>query len=161
MRDAVAHGFDEDWFTTPGKRHLSRFFGSLPYRKNVIAVYADGIDAIANTSTCDAIASVLLQRGRRNCVPIITADEHRGARPCGGNIERSVEVPFAGSALAEIADYDTWDDVGILKALQLKGVRRAGRLRDLCGERGGDGVLILRQCNFGWKHDGELTMFSF
>lgn len=42
-----------------------------------------------------------------------------------------MKIPFARSAFAEIAGYDPWDDVGVLKALHFEGVGSAGGLRDL------------------------------
>lgn len=127
---------------------MPRFFGRLPYRKNIVAVHADGIDAVADASTRDAIPPILFQRRGRDCVPIVTADEHSRARPCSGDVKRSVEVPFARSTFTEIADYDTRDDVEILKALHFKGVGSAGGLRNLCGQGGGDGVLLFHKGDF-------------
>lgn len=74
--DAVAHGFDQDWFAAAGKGHVARFFRGLSYGEYVVAVYADGVDTVADASAGDAVASVLFQRGGRDCVAIIATDEY-------------------------------------------------------------------------------------
>ena len=73
-----------------------------------------------------------------------------------------MEISFACGAFAEVASYDTRDDVWILKGLYFERVGSAGGLRDLCGERGRYCVLKL-SCYLGdrWnEREGELTMFS-
>ena len=53
-----------------------------------------------------------------------------------------MKVPFARSAFAEIAGYNTWDDIGVLKALHFKGIGSASGLRDLRRQWGRDGLLL-------------------
>lgn len=53
-----------------------------------------------------------------------------------------MKVSFACSAFAEIAGYDAWDNVGVLKILHFKGVGSTGSLRNLCGQCRRDGVLV-------------------
>ena len=58
--DAVAHRFDEDRFATVLERHSAGFFRDFPHGEDVVAVYADGVDAVTDTATGDAVATVLL-----------------------------------------------------------------------------------------------------
>lgn len=63
VRDAVAHGFDEDGLApagvVAGESHLARFARDAPHGEDVVAVYPDGVDAVADAAAGDAVAAVL------------------------------------------------------------------------------------------------------
>lgn len=58
---------------------MAGFFGGLADGEYVVAVDADGVDAVADAAAGDAVASVLFQCRGGDCVPVITADEYDGA----------------------------------------------------------------------------------
>ena len=99
--------------------------------EDVVAVDADGVDAVADATARDAVAAVLLQCGRRDGVPVVAAYEDDGAGACGGNVEGGVAVAFAGGAFAKVAGYDSRWEVGVLQGLQFQGVGGAGGLGEL------------------------------
>jgi len=150
VRDAVGHGFDEDglaWSAAPavvGEGQASRLLGRLVHGEDVVAVHPDRVDPVADPPAGDPVAPVLLQRRRRDRVPVVPADEDHGARARRGQVERRVEIALAGGAFAEVAGGDARREVRVLEPLQLQGVGGAGGLRDLCREGGGDGVLFSR-----------------
>lgn len=63
VRDAVAHRFDQDGLATFGEGHAAGTFCNFADSEDVVAVYANGVDAIANASAGDPIAAVLFKRG--------------------------------------------------------------------------------------------------
>lgn len=144
MRDAVAHRLNEHWFAAVGERHAARFLRGCTHGEDIVAVNADGVNAVAHATAGDAITAVLLQRWRRDRVSIIAANVDDGAGAGGGNIECSMEISFAGGALAEVAHYYSRREVGVLERLQLESVGCAGGLGDLCCEGGGDCVLLIQ-----------------
>lgn len=134
MRDAVAHCFYEDRFAAVFEGHTAGFFCCFADGEDIVAVDADGVDAVANAAAGDAVAAVLFQRWGRDCKAVVAADEDDGAGACGGDVEGGVEIAFAGGTFAEIACYDSGSYVGILKGLKLESVGGAGGLRNLGGE---------------------------
>lgn len=80
-------------------RHSERW-QSL-YQTHIIAVDPDRIDSISYASAGDTVPFVLLERRGANGIAVIPANEHDRARSGGGEVERSVEIPFRSSTLAE------------------------------------------------------------
>ena len=60
VRYAITHGFDEDWFSAVREGHFAGDFGYGADGEDVVAVDADGVDAVADAAACDAVAAVLL-----------------------------------------------------------------------------------------------------
>lgn len=141
VRDTVAHRFDEDWPAAVRERNAARFPHRLVHGKDVIAVNADRVDAVAHAAAGDTVAAVLVERRGGDGVAVVAADEDDGAGPRGGDVQAGVEVAFAGGALAEVAGYDAGRGIGVLEGLELQGVGGAGGLGNLGCEWGGDGVL--------------------
>jgi hypothetical protein len=73
----------------------------------------------------------LLERRGADGVAVVAADENHGAGARRGDVERGVEIAFAGGALAEIAGYDSGWDVGVGEALDFEGIGCACCLWDL------------------------------
>lgn len=59
VRDAVAHGFNEDGFAAPGKRHAACLEGDFTHGEDVVPIDAHGVDAVSDTAAGDAVATVL------------------------------------------------------------------------------------------------------
>lgn len=59
VRDAVAHGFDQDGLPAFKKGHLAGAFCDFADGEDVVAIDTNGVNAIANTSAGDPIAAVL------------------------------------------------------------------------------------------------------
>lgn len=142
VRDAVAHRFDQDRFPAVLQRHRPRFPGGFADGEDVVAVDADGVDAVSDPAARDAVAPVLFQGGRRDGVAVVAADEDDGAGAGGGDVEGGVEVALAGGAFAEVAGYDALGEVWVLEGLEFESVGGAGGLGDLGREGGGDCVLV-------------------
>lgn len=142
VRDAVTHRFDQDGFPTAFKRQLSSFLCGCSHRKDVIAVHANSIDTVTDTSTCDTIAAVLFECRGGDGVPVVPADEDDGAGTGCGDVEGGMKVAFASGALAEVTGYDSGGEVGVLEGLEFQSVGCPGGLRDLSRERGGNCVLM-------------------
>lgn len=86
--------------------------------KDVVPVHADRVDPVTDASACDAVPPVLLQRWRRDGVPVVSADEDRRAGAGGGYIQRGMEVAFAGGAFAKVAGYYRRGDVGVSEGFE-------------------------------------------
>lgn len=114
MRDTVGQGLDEDGLAAVLEGELAGFLDGLADGPDVVAVDADGVDAIANAAAGDAVTAVLLKRGRGNGVAVVAADEDDGAGPRGGDVEGGVEVARAGGSLAEEGDGDEGLVLGLL-----------------------------------------------
>lgn len=57
--DAVAHCFDEDGPATVGEGDLACFLCGFVDGEDIVAVDADGVDAVAYAAAGDAVAAVL------------------------------------------------------------------------------------------------------
>lgn len=141
VRDAVAHRFDEDGFAAVGEGHAAGLLGGFAHGEDVVAVDADGVDAVADASAGDAVASVLLEGWGGDGVAVVAAQEDDGAGAGGGDVEGGVEIAFAGGAFAEVAGYYAPRQVGVLEGLEFESVGCAGGLRDLGCKGRGNGVL--------------------
>ena len=140
--NAIAHRFDEDRFAAVLERHSACFFCGFSDGEDVVAVNADSVDAVTDSSACDAVATILLQCGGGDGVAVVSTEENYGAGACGGNVESGMEVSFACSAFAEIAGNNSRSQVGVLKGLKFKSVGCPGGLGDLGREGRRDGMLI-------------------
>jgi len=78
---------------------------------------------------------ILFCRRCRYCKPIVPGDEQSRRRDRGCEKHSGVEIAFGGSALAEIHGGAVLPSAGRAGY----GVRYAGCMRDLGGERGRDG----------------------
>ena len=112
---AVAHCFDQDRLAAVLEGHFARFFGDFAHGEDVVAVHADRINAIADSTAGNTVAAVLLECRGRDGVAVVTANEDDGAGACCCDVERGVEIPLAGGALAEVTGTDSGHDVGILQ----------------------------------------------
>ena len=83
MGGAVAHRFDEDGFAAIFECHSAGFFGDFTHGENVIAVDADGVNAVANAAAGDAVAAVLLDCCGGDGEAVVSTDEYYGTRACG------------------------------------------------------------------------------
>lgn len=72
--------------------------------KEVIAVNAHNRNAIAGTARRNAIAAELVKDGGADSKPVVAAEEQNRALLRGGEVQCSVEIAFARSAFAKIAD---------------------------------------------------------
>lgn len=122
VRDAVAHRLDEDGFPAVGEGDAARFLRCFVDGEDVVAVDADGVDAVAYAAAGDAVAAILFQGRGGDGVAVVAADEDDGAGAGGGEVEAGVEVAFAGGAFTEVAGDDTGGGVGVLEGLDFEGV---------------------------------------
>ena len=141
VRDAIAHRFDEDGFAAVFERHPAGFPGDFAHREDVVAVDADGVDAVTDAAAGDAVAAVLLDGCGGDGEAVVATDEDYGAGARGCDVEGGVEVSFAGGTFSEVAGYDSRWDLGVLEGLELECVGGAGGLRNLGSEGGRDCVL--------------------
>lgn len=146
--DAVGHALDEDGLAAVLEGHFPGLLDGLAHGPDVVAVNADRVYAIANATAGDAVSAVLVQRGRRDGVAVVAADEDDGARARRSNVHGGVEVTFAGSALAEETYRYLGLGVGVLQLLHLQGVAGTRCLRDLRCQRRRNGVLYGTQLAF-------------
>lgn len=63
MRDAICHRFDEDWLTAVLEGKFAGSLDRFTNGPNVVAVDADGVDAVADASGGNAVSTVLFQCG--------------------------------------------------------------------------------------------------
>jgi len=117
--NTIAHRFDQDWFSAILECHATGFFGDFANGKDVVAVNADGVDAVAYATAGDAVATVLFDCGGGDCEAVVAADEDYGTGTCGCYVEGGVKVAFAGGAFAEVAGYYSWRSLGVLHVLKL------------------------------------------
>ena len=122
VRDAVAHRLDEDGFPAVGEGDAARFLRCFVDGEDVVAVDADGVDAVAYAAAGNAVAAILFQGWGGDGVAVVAADENDGAGAGGGEVEAGVEIAFAGGAFAEVAGDDTGGGVGVLEGLDFEGV---------------------------------------
>lgn len=122
VRDAVAHRLDEDGFPAVGEGNAARFLRCFVDGEDVVAVDADGVDAVAYAAAGDAVAAILFQGRGGDGVAVVAADEDNGTGAGGGDVEAGVEVAFAGGAFAEVAGDDAGGEVGVLEGLDFEGV---------------------------------------
>lgn len=141
MAHAVTHRLDEDGLAPARERHRPRKPHHLPHGKDVVPVHAHRVDAVADAAAGDPVAPVLVQCWRADRVPVVAADEDDGAGARRGDVQRGVEVAFAGGAFAEVAGDDAGGEGRVAEALQFEGVGGARGLGDLGCQGGGDGVL--------------------
>ncbi len=87
--------------------------------EDVIAVYTDGINAVADATTGDAISTVLLECGGGDCIAVVPANKDDRTRTSGRNVKSSVEIAFARCAFSEIACNYSRRNIGILQCLDL------------------------------------------
>jgi len=87
--------------------------------EDVIAVYTNGIDTIADATTGDTISTVLLEGGCGDCIAIVPTNEDDWTRAGGCYVKSSVEVAFTRCAFSEIACNNSRRNVGILQCLDL------------------------------------------
>ena len=59
VRDAVGHGFYEDGFPAVLEGHSAGFLCDFADGEDVVAVDADGVDAVADAAAGDTVAAVL------------------------------------------------------------------------------------------------------
>lgn len=79
MGDAIAHSFDKDGPSSIFQSHPTGFSGHFVYGENVVAVDADGIDAVSDSPTGDSVAPVLFQGGCGDGIAVVATDEDHGA----------------------------------------------------------------------------------
>jgi len=140
VADAVGHHFDEDGLAAVFEGEDARLFGRAAHGEDVVAVDAEGGDAVACAARRDAVAPVLVAGGRRDGVAVVAAEEDAGDLAGGGDVEGCVEVAFRGGAFAKVAHRHSLLLVGVLQVLHLEGVGGARGVRDLGREGRADGV---------------------
>jgi len=106
VADAVGHDFDEDGLPGSLQCQSASLRCHLLDCEDVVAVDADGMDPVTYASARDAVAAVLLQRRGADGVAVVPTDEDDGAGSRRCNVERGVEVAFAGGTLPEIASHN-------------------------------------------------------
>ena len=137
---AVGHHFDEDGLAAVLERKAPCVRGGAAHGEDVVAVDAEGRDAVACAARGDAVAPVLVRGWCRNRVPIVAADEDAGDLAGRGDVEGGVEIAFTGGALAKVADCHSGLGVRVLDVLHFQCVGGAGCVWDLGCEGGADGV---------------------
>lgn len=140
MADAVGHHFDEDGLAAVLEREAPRLRGGAAHGEDVVAVDAEGGDAVACAAGSDAVAPVLVRGGGGDGVPVVAADEDAGDLAGSGDVEGSVEIAFAGGALAKVADCYPGLGVWVLDVLHFECVGGAGCMWDLGCEGGANGM---------------------
>lgn len=78
MRDAIGHCFDENWLATALKSHCSCLLCGLSDGPDVISIHSNCVNAVANSSACNAISSVLVKGGCGDGKSVVTANEKNG-----------------------------------------------------------------------------------
>lgn len=107
MGDAVAHCLDEDGLAAVREGEFASSDRSFSHGEDVVAVDADGINAVADTSAGYAVATVLFQRWCRDGEAVVPTYEDDGAGAGGGDVERGVEVALGGCSFAKVAGADS------------------------------------------------------
>lgn len=130
--DSVAHELEQNGFPAVLERPAPGFFGGLVHGEDVRAVDAQAFDAVSDASHGDAVAAVLLGRGRRDGEAVVPADEDHRAVPRRGEIEGAVEVALAGGSVAEVCHRDSGRFVAGFLVLELHRVSGARCVGNLC-----------------------------